>query len=71
MTNKYNPTHYHTPIEPWDFIQANNLDFFVGNIVKYLVRAGNKNGETRLDDLLKAKAYLTKVINAELDKVQH
>lgn len=46
-------------IQPWDFIVANNLDFFRGNIIKYIMRFDNKNG---VEDLLKAKTYLEKLI---------
>jgi hypothetical protein len=52
--------HYKTlPIEPWDYIAANKLGFFEGNIVKYLTRAA-KTGNR--DDLLKAQHYLSKLL---------
>ena len=55
--------HYKTKaIEPWDFIAANNLGFFEGNIVKYLSRWRDKNG---IEDLLKARHYLDKLIEIE------
>ena len=59
---KYDPTHYHGSVEPWDLIAAQELDFFSGNIVKYVVRAGKKDGESVLDDLIKAQVYLKKLI---------
>ena len=34
------------------------LMFAEGNVVKYVSRAGRKGGESRLDDLCKAKYYL-------------
>jgi len=49
-------------IEPWDFIAANNLGFFEGNIIKYLSRWRDKNGT---EDLLKARHYLDKLIEIE------
>jgi len=49
-------------IEPWDFIAANNLGFFEGNIIKYLSRWRDKNG---IEDLLKARHYLDKLIEIE------
>jgi hypothetical protein len=53
--------HYKTlPIEPWDYIAANKLGFFEGNIVKYLTRAA-KTGNR--DDLLKAQHYLSKLLD--------
>lgn len=55
-----NPTHYNRwAIKPWDFIQANNLDFFRGNIIKYIMRYDGKNG---VEDLKKARVYLDKII---------
>ena len=55
------PAHYTKgTIEPIDFIEANRLDFFEGNIIKYLVRHKHRNG---LEDLKKAKVYLDKLIS--------
>src|SRR5690349_10455175 len=52
--------HYKTlPIKPWDYIAANKLGFFEGNIVKYITRAA-KTGNR--DDLLKAQHYLSKLL---------
>lgn len=59
---KYDPLHYHGSVEPWDLIAAQDLDFFSGNIIKYVVRAGKKAGESTLDDLIKAQVYLKKLI---------
>lgn len=50
------------PIQPWDYIAANNLGFFEGNIVKYVTRWRDKGGQ---GDLLKAKHYLEKLIELE------
>lgn len=61
--SKYDPDHYQLgKIEVWDFIVDQDLGFLEGNIIKYLCRAGYKEGESRLDDLLKAKTYLQKLI---------
>lgn len=52
--------HYKSlPIEPWDYIAANRLGFFEGNIVKYITRAA---GTGNRDDLLKAQHYLSKLL---------
>lgn len=57
------PKHYNTSdIEVWDAIAAWNLDFFLGNVVKYAARAGKKPGESAVSDLLKARNYLDKKI---------
>ena len=60
---KYDPSHYQRgKIQVWDFIADQNLDFFKGNVVKYVCRAGSKSGESELDDLTKAKVYVEKAI---------
>ena len=51
--------HYQKGIQPFDYIRANNLDFFEGNVIKYITRYKDKNG---LEDLEKAKHYLEEVI---------
>ena len=61
-----NGTHYMTKaIQPWDFIAANGLGFFEGNIVKYVARWKSKGG---IDDLRKARHYLDKLIELEVGK---
>ena len=63
--NKYShPEHYNTgKIEVWDFVADQGLDFFAGNVVKYVSRAGKKVGESRLSDLQKARTYIQKMID--------
>ena len=57
--NKFSPKHYQRgKIQVWDFIADQNLEFILGNVVKYVCRAGHKNQEDELDDLMKAKAYI-------------
>ena len=46
-------------IQPWDFIAANQLGYFEGNIVKYVSRWQGKGG---INDLKKARHYLDKLI---------
>ena len=68
MSSKFNPDHYRQgAIEPWDFIISQQLGFLEGNIIKYITRAGKKDSESRLDDLLKAQAYIRKAVLTELD----
>ena len=53
-------THYQVlAIQPWDYIVANQLGYLEGNVVKYVTRWRDKSG---LQDLLKAKHYLEKLI---------
>ena len=61
--NKFSQKHYQrVKIQVWEFIADQNLDFILGNVVKYVCRAGHKNQEDELDDLMKAKAYIDKKI---------
>lgn len=53
------PNHYNQGIEMWVYAYSHNLDFFEGNIVKYVTRWRHKNGT---QDLYKAKMYLDKLI---------
>ena len=63
IEEKHDPQHYQKGnIQVWDFIADQKLDFFKGNVVKYVCRAGSKSGETELDDLMKAKVYVEKAI---------
>lgn len=50
-------------ITPWGIIEAHKLDFFKGNVLKYLLRAGKKDSEG--EDLRKAQHYLAKAIELE------
>jgi len=45
-----------------------HLDFLTGNIVKYAARAGRKDGESALDDLLKCQYYVNKKIEVLIDE---
>lgn len=57
--------HYKTKeIQPWTYIAANNIGFFEGNAIKYLTRWRDKGG---VDDLRKAKHYIEKLIELEVD----
>lgn len=57
------PAHYRTGgIETIDFIEAKNLNYHLGNVVKYITRADHKGD--RLENLKKAQWYL----NREIEK---
>ena len=64
-TNK-TPSHYQGTIQPIDLINAQDLNFNLGNVVKYVCRAGKKKGENVLSDLEKAKNY----INYEIERIK-
>lgn len=55
------PTHYDESVQPIDLIEAFELNFSRGNIVKYVCRAKYKEDE--LEDLKKALYYLEREIN--------
>jgi len=46
-------------IQPWEYIHANNLGFFEGNVVKYVTR----DKDNKLQDLQKAKHILEFMIS--------
>lgn len=54
--------HYKSAIQPIDYIDANSLGFHEGNVVKYVTRWRKKDG---LQDLLKARDYLDRLIKRE------
>lgn len=54
------PNHYceGRKYEPKDVIRDWNLNFNLGNAVKYISRNGRKDGNSALQDLKKARQYL-------------
>ena len=57
QNNAVNEKHYKmTNIEPLDIIDEYNLDFYLGNVIKYILRSKFKG--TEKEDLLKAKKYI-------------
>ena len=62
------PDHYtKMKIAPNEYITANNLEWEVGNIIKYVSRYNMKNGK---EDLLKAKKYLELLIERKYKNEQ-
>jgi hypothetical protein len=61
--SKTSPRHYQLPNGFQVIDLTSQLDFCSGNVVKYVARAGNKTGESTLDDLRKAEYYLKRLIN--------
>lgn len=55
------PAHYtHGPIEVIEIIEGFRLNYHLGNVVKYVLRAGMKGAP--LEDLQKARWYLDRYI---------
>jgi len=60
------PQHYGgqgNPYEAIKVIEAWGVGFHIGNVLKYLSRAGKK--DSKLEDLKKAQWYLTRYIELE------
>lgn len=56
-------THYKDlPIQPVEYIHANAIGYFEGNVIKYVSRWRKKNG---IADLEKAKHYIELLIELE------
>lgn len=63
MNKQVGGSHYvRCSLQPWEVIERNELDFWEGNVIKYVLRYRHKDG---LQDLLKAKHYLEYLINRE------
>ena len=61
------PTYYSrgdTPV--WDFVRDQGLNFHLGNVIKYICRAGYKTN-SKIEDLEKALHYLQNELDHEKD----
>lgn len=70
MDNINHPAHYTTGrIEVIDFIEDKELNFNLGNVIKYISRCGKKRSSGKsieskaLEDLKKARWYLEREIS--------
>jgi hypothetical protein len=64
MSDPINPDHYQLPNGFQVIDLTENLNFCLGNVVKYVARAGRKSPNP-LEDLMKARFYL----NREIERV--
>jgi predicted Zn-dependent protease len=56
-SSTHGPAHYKRgKIEVWDFIRDQDLNYHLGNAIKYVCRAGYK--DNKIEDLKKAIHYL-------------
>lgn len=62
MSEINHPSHYAGRIEAIDFIEAHGLNFNLGNVIKYVTRAGRKNTESAQEALQKASWYIQREI---------
>ena len=61
-------SHYQCEIQPWNAMKAwmseeGYRSFLIGNAIKYLARAGKKDGNSLKNDILKANHYLMKLLD--------
>jgi hypothetical protein len=65
MSNNISPSYYQKgSIEVTDYITSNEMSFIEGNIIKYVTRYKDKSG---IQDLRKARWYLDKLIETQMD----
>lgn len=66
------PAHYTGgKIEVIDFIEDQGLGFHLGNVIKYVCRAGLKDPDKEIEDLKKAEWYLVRYIGILLGGEQN
>ena len=60
------PKHYQMKITPVEYIAANNLDFFEGNVIKYISRHKEKDGAKDIRKIIDyCRMILKNVYNEE------
>lgn len=62
-------SHYKSEIQHWDFVVANDLNYFEGQITKYVTRC-RKKGQC-VQDLKKARHFLDKYIELQEASERH
>ena len=63
MKGKYDSHYKNLNPQPIEVIENWELDFHLANVLKYISRAGKKEGESELKDLEKAQVYLERKIH--------
>ena len=63
------PSHYVKGIEPIEVIESWDLNFSLGNAIKYILRSPYKGNQ--IEDLEKARWYIDREINRLKDKEAH
>jgi hypothetical protein len=66
MKQQVGGSHYKRAHQPWEIIEEWELDYWAGNVVKYILRYKYKNG---VEDLEKARHYLDYLIQKEKDAI--
>ena len=71
MEKVNHPEYYNKgKIEVIDYIEDQDMNFNLGNAIKYISRAGLKNKSTTVEDLEKAKWYIQREID-RLNKITY
>lgn len=66
------PSHYTDgKIEVIDFIEDKKLPYHLGNVVKYICRAGKKDPRKEVEDLKKAAWYLERYLIKKIEGGSH
>ena len=66
-TNNEGPQYYRRGrIQPWDYVRDQELNFHLGNAIKYICRADHKYDD--IEDLSKAIHYLSNEIEFRTSK---
>jgi len=60
--------HYAATTQHWDIVNEHNLDYFQGQITKYVMRWKKKNG---IEDLKKAQHFLEKYIELQVEECRN
>ena len=67
-TNDSGPSYYKRgSIQVWDFIRDQGMNFHLGNVIKYVCRAGHKDND--IEDLAKAIHYLSNEIEFRTSQI--
>lgn len=66
------PKHYNSGnIEPIKVIEDWDLGFHLGNVIKYIARAGKKDKTKTIEDLKKAQWYLSRYIKLKEEEAEN
>ena len=65
--NVSHPSHYNQGIEPIEVIESWDLNFSLGNAIKYILRSPYKGKQ--IEDLEKARWYIDREINRLKDEM--
>jgi hypothetical protein len=65
LDDMFHPPHYggDKTYEVIKVLESWNIDFHLGNAIKYIYRSGKKNAKTEIKDLEKAKWYIQRKID--------